>query len=79
MRRVDLCFTGPTSVIGNFTQHHNIGILDLCDWNLHYRDAEALTSIAVHAGFDSGEVRIGHEPEGVNLFLHLRPVEPQRQ
>jgi len=42
-------------------------------WYLHYRDAVDLFDLAVEAGLDADRVRIGMEPERVNLFLHVLP------
>ena len=42
-------------------------------WYLEHRGAHELLSIAREAGFNQGEVRLGAEELGVNLFLHVVP------
>ena len=46
------------------------------EWVLFHRDEIELTSLALQAGVPDHAIRIGCEPEGVNLFLHLmKPSE----
>ncbi len=42
------------------------------EWRLHHRSADELRQIAVAAGAHPANVGVGAEPEGVNLFLHVR-------
>lgn len=65
---------GGELVIGNFNLSHSSA--DLCwmrlyEWELQYRTADHLRTLAVQAGADDAHVRIGKEPSGVNLFLHI--------
>jgi SAM-dependent methyltransferase len=64
---------GAEMVIGNFCgDHASQNYMELVgDWSLHYRSAEELSRIASRAGFQPDCVRIGSEPEGINLFLHV--------
>lgn len=41
------------------------------EWFLNHRTPDELRAIACEAGVDSGAVTVRHEPEGVNLFLHI--------
>jgi extracellular factor (EF) 3-hydroxypalmitic acid methyl ester biosynthesis protein len=66
---------GGQLVIGNFhlsETHPNFSWMRFCEWILHYRTGERLKSLTFEAGINPDRVRIGHEPEGVNLFLHIR-------
>jgi hypothetical protein len=45
------------------------------DWDVRYRSEEDLRRLGVLAGAAPGEARVGREPTGVNLFLHLRRRE----
>lgn len=59
-------------VIGNFsTKNPSEPYMRIFDWNLFHRDAEQLRTLAVAAGAPHDSIRIGQEPEGVNLFLHV--------
>lgn len=76
LRRLLSCVApGGELVIGNFSLtelHANLCWLRLCDWHLHYRDAQKLVALATEAGAPADRIQIGAEPEGVNLFLHIR-------
>lgn len=48
----------------------------LGEWRLHRRSAEKLRAIAAAAGVVSTRIKIGAEPEGVNLFLHIAGPVP---
>jgi hypothetical protein len=41
---------------------------------LHHRSAEELRGIAMECGLCPGELHVGQEEEGVNLFLHMIPA-----
>lgn len=60
-------------VIGNFsTNNPTRGYMEvLCDWKLHHRDETALLNLARACGSPLTKIRIGQEPQGVNLFLHV--------
>lgn len=61
-------------VIGNFSvANPNIHWLRFCDWLLHHRNHDQLITLAAEAGAHPERIRIGHEPAGVNLFLHITP------
>lgn len=65
---------GGEVIIGNFsTSNPTRAFMELFgDWYLHHRSASQLTSLAVQAGVEKQNIRIENEPEGVNLFLHVR-------
>lgn len=61
-------------IIGNFNQQHNPSRLYMelfGDWYLNHRSEDQLRHLAQEAGFKKDKVRVGREPENVNLFLHL--------
>lgn len=63
---------GGELVIGNFSPANpSRAYMELLDWTLHHRDADALRSLAAQADISRSHVRIGSEPRGVNLFLHV--------
>lgn len=61
-------------VIGNFSKANSTQdyMEVMGDWNLHYRDEAELLKMARECGVPDEDVRIGQEPEGVNLFLHIK-------
>ena len=66
---------GGEIVVGNFNQQHNPtrDYMELLgEWYLHHRSGPELISLALQAGFTEEQIRIGHEPEKVNLFLHCQ-------
>jgi SAM-dependent methyltransferase len=65
---------GGELVIGNFAEGNpSQGYMELVgDWRLQHRSAEALLELAIRSGVDKDSVRIGWEPLGVNLFLHIQ-------
>lgn len=65
--------TGGELVVGNFSDSHSSRCYMeiLSDWHLHHRSSEKLSKLARDAGIPSERIRIGSEPEGVNLFLHI--------
>ncbi len=67
---------GGQLVIGNFSVENPSHLwLDFCDWHLNHRTKEQLEALAIEAGASRESVFVGKEPEGVNLFLHIkRPV-----
>lgn len=59
-------------VVGNFsTIDPSKHYLDLFEWHLHRRSPQLLTALAREAGYHSRQIRVGKEPTGVNLFLHI--------
>lgn len=61
-------------VIGNFSENNpSRAYMEIVgDWYLHHRSIEKLHSLALESGIPSTDTRIGQEPEGVNLFLHVK-------
>lgn len=64
---------GGQLVIGNFSESNpNHHWLNFCEWHLHHRSESQLARLAVEAGVNPENVSVGREPEGVNLFLHIK-------
>lgn len=61
-------------VIGNFSDSNPTrNYMEIMgDWFLQHRNTEKLRSLAQGCGVNPGHIRVGAEPEGVNLFLHLK-------
>lgn len=61
-------------VIGNFSKKNSTRdyMEVIGDWSLHYRDEDELRRLAAACGVRAEDIRIGQEPEGVNLFLHIK-------
>lgn len=61
-------------VVGNFSPRNPTrNYMEIVgDWHLYHRDAEELTRRALSCGIAEEDVRIGREPAGVNLFLHVK-------
>jgi extracellular factor (EF) 3-hydroxypalmitic acid methyl ester biosynthesis protein len=68
---------GGEIVLSNFAPHAATrAYMELvADWDVRYRSEEDLLRLGAIAGAAPGEARVGWEPTGVNLFLHLRPRE----
>ncbi len=63
---------GGELVIGNFSPANpSRAYMEFGGWSLHHRTAEALASLALGCGVAADSIRVGAEPEGVNLFLHI--------
>lgn len=63
---------GGELVIGNFADSNpSQPYMELLDWVLYHRSAEHLIDLAVDAGVATNRIRVGQEPSGVNLFLHI--------
>ena len=64
-------------VVGNFsTQNPTQAYMEVIgDWRLKHRTPEQLVALAKACDFKETDIRIGQEPEGVNLFLHLKSGE----
>jgi len=65
---------GGELVIGNFSDNNPSRpyMEVLMDWQLHHRGPEVLTQLAKDSGIPESMIYIGKEPEGINLFLHLK-------
>lgn len=65
---------GGEVVVGNFsTANPSRAYMELIgDWHLHHRNEAHLTRLALEAGAQPQQVRVGREAEGVNLFLHVQ-------
>lgn len=63
-------------VVGNFSEENpSRPFMEiLSDWVLHHRSPQALRALARRCGAAEERVSVGREPEGVNLFLHVRSV-----
>ncbi len=61
-------------VIGNFSRENDTRdyMEVMGDWDLHYRSEDELIALAESCGVSREDVRVGREPEGVNLFLHVK-------
>jgi SAM-dependent methyltransferase len=61
-------------VIGNFSpKNPTRAYMELLGgWFLHHRDTGELAALAAQAGIPAINIRVGQEPEGINLFLHMR-------
>lgn len=66
---------GGEIVIGNFNEDHNPSrdFMELFgDWKLIHRTKKQLILLAIEAGYDESQIRVGQEAECVNLFLHIK-------
>lgn len=61
-------------VIGNFGRNNPTReyMEIMTDWSLYYRTTEELIRLAMDCGVKREDIRVGQEPEGVNLFLHIK-------
>ncbi len=61
-------------VVGNFSQNNPTQdyMEVIGNWRLRHRTPDQLISLAKACNFKDSDIRIGQEPEGVNLFLHLK-------
>lgn len=61
-------------VIGNFSPRNPTRdyMEAMLDWHLHYRSEEKLIELAKGCGVPDEDIRVGAEPEGINLFLHVK-------
>lgn len=64
---------GGELVVGNFSENNpSRNYMEILgDWFLNHRSAEHLIGLAENCGVNRNAIRIGSEPEGVNLFLHI--------
>jgi SAM-dependent methyltransferase len=61
-------------VIGNFSTHNptQAYMEVIGNWRLIHRTPEQLISLARACNFQEDDIHVGQEPEGVNLFLHVK-------
>lgn len=61
-------------VIGNFSSTNPTQpyMEIMGDWRLNHRTPDQMIGLAKKCGFKESDIRIGKEPESVNLFLHLK-------
>ena len=61
-------------IIGNFSKKNTTRdyMEVIGEWDLYYRGEDDLLALAKACGVAEEDVRIGQEPEGVNLFLHIK-------
>jgi extracellular factor (EF) 3-hydroxypalmitic acid methyl ester biosynthesis protein len=78
MRLLPAVAPGGELVIGNFSERDpSRAYMELVgDWNIHHRSAEHLCRLARDVGVSDGCFRVGSEPEGVDLFLHVTSQKP---
>jgi SAM-dependent methyltransferase len=63
---------GGRLVVGNFDPSNpSRAYMHLFDWPLRYRAAGDLRGLALACGAPPERVRVGQEPLGINLFLHV--------
>lgn len=64
-------------IIGNFSPNNpSRDYMEIFgEWFLHHRTEEELINLAQQAGFNNKKISIKHEPEKVNLFLHIKNQE----
>jgi extracellular factor (EF) 3-hydroxypalmitic acid methyl ester biosynthesis protein len=65
---------GGEVVAGNFSPlNSSRAYMELLgDWVLHHRTEKELRQLALEAGAEPSKIEVRWEPEGVNLFLHVR-------
>lgn len=65
---------GGEVVVGNFSDFNpSRDYMELLgDWVLQHRSAARLRELALEAGASRDSIEVQWEPEGVNLFLHIR-------
>lgn len=68
------CLPGGEIVIGNFGEHNpSRNYMELLGgWKLIHRSSEHLVALSKRAGVPVEHIRVDQEPEGVNLFLHIK-------
>jgi SAM-dependent methyltransferase len=73
LRLLPALVPGGELVIGNFSDHDpSETYMELLnDWRIYHRSPERLRQLANDVGVHDRRIRIGSEPEGVDLFLHV--------
>lgn len=61
-------------VVGNFSEKNKARsyMEVMLDWFLHHRTPDQLRGLAIECGLKERDIKIGQEPKGVNLFLHIK-------
>jgi SAM-dependent methyltransferase len=61
-------------IIGNFSESNPTrNYMEIVgDWYLHHRSPEKLRHLVQECGVKQSDIRIDCEPEGINLFVHLK-------
>lgn len=62
-------------VVGNFNADHNPSraFMELFgDWHIRHRSMDELIELTSKAGYSRDKIMVDKEPEGINLFLHIR-------
>jgi len=61
-------------VIGNFSNNDLVEdyLNVMLDWNLNLRNENKLKSLANSIGINNNDIKVGNEPLGINLFLHIK-------
>jgi SAM-dependent methyltransferase len=74
------CLPGGEIVVGNFGEHNpSRNYMELLGgWKLIHRGRDQLIALSKLAGVSAEHVRVDQEPEGVNLFLHIRMPSLQK-
>ncbi len=74
-RLYHLVRSGGELVIGNFSpDNESRDYMECGGWFLNYRTDEQLLSLAHACGIPACSTSVTSEPEGINLFLHIRKV-----
>lgn len=68
------CLPGGEIVVGNFGDYNpSRNYMELLGgWKLIHRSGEHLVALSILAGVPVEHIRVDQEPEGVNLFLHIK-------
>lgn len=68
-----MTLAGGEVVVGNFSPANpSRDYMEFGHWFLNHRDEHHLCLLADRVGVPEGTLRIGQEPLGINLFLHVR-------
>jgi len=60
-------------IIGNFSKNNPTrDYMEFGHWFLNYRDPDELIQLAIDCGVSDKKIFVGREPEGVNLFIHIK-------
>ncbi|WP_412060896.1 hypothetical protein [Rubrivirga sp. IMCC45206] len=72
-RLLEMLAEGGELVVGNFCENATRDYMEVIgDWELHYRSEDELIELAMACGVAPEDIRIGREPQGINLFLHIK-------
>ncbi|MDJ1497643.1 class I SAM-dependent methyltransferase [Cytophagaceae bacterium DM2B3-1] len=71
-RLLSCIYSGGEIAIGNFQPNHGTYYyLEFVEWHLFQRTSTQLIELAKRCGVNQESIRIGSEPLGANLFLHI--------